>query len=310
MDGSSVGLITQRSIRLLNFGCALCPHYCQVDRQRGDVGRCRAINGLTVATSTPHSGEERCLSGWAGSGMVYTTWCNLSCSFCQNFDLNLLGKGAPMTAQAVASAMLDLQRKGCHNINWVTPTHQMPFLLEALELAREQGLTLPLVYNCGGYELLEALAVLDGVVDVYLPDFKFWDAEKGFRYTKARNYPDAARAAIVEMHRQVGDLVVDERGLAVRGLIVRHLVMPEGVEDAKSILRWIHDTIDPQTSVSLLHNYEPCYRAVNDPVIGRRLHPEEYREVRDFAERLGFSRVWPPISSPALLSEALGGTTP
>ena len=273
--------------------CQLCPHRCEVDRMLGGVGRCRATSGLTIATTMPHPGEERCLSGWAGSGMIYTAWCNLSCSFCQNFTLNLRGQGAPMTAEAVATSMLELQQKGCHNINWVTPTHQMPFLLETLVIARERGLTLPLVYNCGGYESMEALSVLDGIVDIYVPDFKFWDARKGFRHLKAPNYPEAARAAILEMHRQVGDLVLDEKGIAVRGLIVRHLIMPEGVEDACHIPQWIHDHVGPQTAVSLLPNYKPYHRAVGDPVIGRRTRLDEVQAVRDHARRLGFSRLWP-----------------
>lgn len=280
---------------LLAGTCRLCPHYCQVDRLKGEVGRCRVGTGLIVAVAMPHPGEERCLSGWAGSGMIYATWCNLACTFCQNFDINLKGRGAPMASQAVANAMLNLQGKGCHNINWVTPTHQMPFIVEALRMAREQGLTLPLVYNCGGYEAPEALAALDGIVDVYLPDFNYWDPAKGQRYLKARNYPEAARAAILEMHRQVGDLVVDEHGIAVRGLIVRHLVMPDGVEDAMHLLRWIRDHIGPQTAITLNNRYRPYYRAVDDPVIGRRIESDEFKRVRDCAERLGFTRIWSPL---------------
>ena len=198
-----------------------------------------------------------------------------------------------MTADAVATAMLQQQAKGCHNINWVTPTHQVPFLVEALALARDRGLTLPLAYNRGGYESLEALAILEGLVDIYVPDFKFWDRETAFRYTRAAGYPDAARAALLEMHRQVGDLVVDERGLARRGLTVRHLIMPEGVEEARNILRWVRDHLGPQTWISLLPNYRPYHKAVGGPVIGRRTRRDEVQAVRDHAHRLGFTRIWP-----------------
>ena len=282
--------------------CDLCPRRCGAHRLAGETGVCGAALKPRVFVWNLHRGEEPPVSGTRGSGTVFFSGCNLTCCYCQNYPLSQLRHGHELTTHDLAGALLELQAKGAHNINFVTPSHQVPQLLAALYDARLRGLHIPIVYNTSSYDDRSTLALLDGVVDIYLADLRYTDDAVALQLSGVSDYVTTAEQAIVEMHRQVGDLVVDERGIAVRGLIVRHLVMPEGVEDAKNILRWIHDTIGPQTSVSLLHNYEPCHRAVDDPVIGRRLRPEEYREVRDLAEHLGFSRVWPPISSSFPLS--------
>ena len=206
--------------------CKLCPRECRVDRTTRKRGFCRTGDKPFVSSWGPHFGEERPLVGSRGSGTIFFGYCNLGCIFCQNYDISHLGQGSEMSVERLAEVMLELQGMGCHNINLVTPTHQMPMILRALSIAAEQGLAVPIVYNCGGYESLEAIKLLDGVVDIYMPDFKYADPEMAFRYSKAKDYPAVAKAAIKEMHRQVGDLVMDETGVASRGLLVRHLLLP------------------------------------------------------------------------------------
>jgi putative pyruvate formate lyase activating enzyme len=265
-----------------------------VHRRSGELGLCSAGDQLSVAAAFPHFGEEWPLSGRRGSGAIFISWCNLLCQFCQSWEVNHHGEGEPVSARELAEIMLDLQGRGCHNINFVTPTHYAPQLIAALPWAIEQGFHLPLVYNCGGYESLEVTRLLDGIVDIYLPDIKFLDPSASGRYLAgAADYPTVVRTVLKEMHRQVGDLVLDAHGIAQRGLIVRHLVMPGLTQDSRAILRFIADELSPQTYVNIMDQYRPCFQAGRSPEIARRTTPAEHGAVVEMAHRLGLHRGLP-----------------
>ena len=278
--------------RSLLSPCRLCPRECKVDRLGGERGVCKAGAGAEVSSANDHHGEEPPLSGRRGSGTIFFTHCNLRCAFCQNYPISHLGNGEPATASELADMMLKLQRRGCHNINFVTPTHIMPFILEALPLAVKKGLKVPLVYNCGGYESLAALKILDGIVDVYLPDMKYNDSQAAERFSRAKDYVEKNRAAIKEMHRQVGDLELDDEGLARRGLIIRHLVLPRGLAGSAGVLEFIAREVSPNTAISLMSQYFPAYQAFDHPEIARRLAPGEYAEAVKVMRRLELSEGW------------------
>jgi putative pyruvate formate lyase activating enzyme len=276
--------------RLLG-SCTICPRDCRVNRRSGELGLCKAGDQLMLAAAFPHFGEEPPLSGQGGSGAIFVSWCNLLCQFCQSWEVNHRGEGVPVNARELAGIVLDLQDRGCHNINFVTPTHYAPQLIAALPLAIEQGFRLPLVYNCGGYESLEVIQLLDGIVDIYLPDIKFLDPSASARYLDgAADYPTVVRAVVKEMHRQVGDLVLDERGIAQRGLIVRHLVMPGMTWDSDAILHFIAGELSPQTYVNIMDQYRPCFQAGRSPEIARRTTSAEHHAVVEIAHRLGLHR--------------------
>lgn len=262
--------------------CRLCPRECHVDRISGELGFCRTGARASVASFHPHFGEEAPLVGSAGSGTIFFSSCNLFCSFCQNFEISHLGEGKEADPYDLAAMMLHLMKRGCHNINFVTPSHVIPQILQALVIAVEQGLNIPLVYNSGGYDRAETLKILDGIFDIYMPDFKFWEETWATRFCRASDYRVQATAAIREMHRQVGDLVMDEAGIAVRGLLVRHLVMPHGIANTTGIMTFLTETISPDTYVNVMAQYHPCGTAISDPMINRRITPEEYATaVRD-----------------------------
>ncbi|HID54928.1 TPA: radical SAM protein [Candidatus Poribacteria bacterium] len=271
--------------------CRLCPRECGVNRLEGDVGVCRCGLQIKVSSAGPHFGEEPELVGIGGSGTIFLTSCNLKCIFCQNYEISWLGEGYGCSIESVAQMMLSLQRRGCHNINLVTPTHFMPQLLEAIYLASKEGLELPIVYNCGGYESLEALRILDGVVDIYMPDLKYGDNAPGARYSGVKDYFDRAKEAIKEMHRQVGDLKVDRFGIAKRGLIIRHLVMPNNVARTDKVLKFIASEISPHSYVNVMDQYRPTFRANLYPEINRRITRSEYLEALSLAKSL---IVWHP----------------
>jgi putative pyruvate formate lyase activating enzyme len=274
--------------------CTLCPRDCRVHRRGGERGLCNAGDQLFVAAAFPHFGEESPLSGQRGSGAIFISWCNLLCQFCQSWEVNHRGEGVPVNARELAGIMVDLQSRGCHNINFVTPTHYAPQLIAALPWAIEQGFRLPLVYNCGGYESLEVTRLLDGIVDLYLPDIKFLDPSASDRYLDgAADYPTVVRTILKEMHRQVGDLVLDAHGIAQRGLIVRHLVMPGLTQDSQAILRFIADELSPQTYVNIMDQYRPCFQAGRFPEIAHRTTPVEHGAVVEMARRLGLHRGLP-----------------
>ncbi len=277
------------SLRLAR--CELCPRCCLVDRSHGRRGGCRTGARAAVASYGPHFGEEAPLVGMGGSGTIFFSHCNLLCVFCQNHEISHQGEGVAVTDGQLAAMMLSLQKQGCHNINLVTPSHVAPQILAALVPAAERGLAVPLVYNSSGYERVETLRLLEGVVDIYLPDFKFWERESGRRYATASDYPDLAKAAVREMHRQVGDLVIGDDGLARRGLLVRHLVMPGGVGEAGAIMRFLAEEISPETYVNLMDQYRPCWRAGEFPPIDRSLAHEEYLEALRLALQAGLVRI-------------------
>jgi putative pyruvate formate lyase activating enzyme len=269
--------------------CRVCPRDCEVNRLVDEQGICRTGRYARVSSYFPHHGEEDCLRGWNGSGTIFFSWCNLRCVFCQNFDLSHRGEGVLVSPEQLARMMLHLQALGCHNINLVTPEHVVPQVLEALVIAVEGGLRLPIVYNTSAYDSMESLRLLDGVVDIYMPDFKVWDAEKAHRYLKARDYPEVARRTIREMHRQVGVLKFDEYGLAKRGVLVRHLVMPGDVARTEQILRFLAEEIAPDTYVNVMAQYRPAgmVSAERYAEINRRITSQEYWRAVRLAEQIG-----------------------
>jgi putative pyruvate formate lyase activating enzyme len=242
--------------------CRTCPRDCQVDRLTGKAGFCRTGRHAIVSSAFAHHGEEDCLRGWRGSGTIFFSMCNLGCIFCQNWDISHRPSGQEVDAAKLADLMLALQSEGCHNINLVTPSHVAPQLVEALALAIERGLRLPVVYNTSAYDSVNTLRLMDGLIDIYMPDFKFWRAETANQLTAAGDYPERARDAIREMHRQVGVLKLSADGLACRGVLVRHLVMPGQVAESRAIFRWLATEISPDTYVNIMAQYTPAYAAV------------------------------------------------
>jgi putative pyruvate formate lyase activating enzyme len=252
---------------------------------------CGTGNRAIVASYDPHFGEERPLVGKNGSGTIFFGGCNLLCIFCQNYDLSHETAGVEWSPEHLSSAMLSLQKMGCHNINFVTPSHVVPQILSGVEQAIADGLRLPLVYNSSGYDKVDTLKLLDGVFDIYMPDFKFWDSEVAQRLCKAADYPQVAQEALREMHRQVGDLETDNQGIARRGLLVRHLVLPGGVAGTRSIMRFLNNEISPHTYVNIMAQYRPCGEAHRDPDVSRSIRTEEYEEALDMARQEGISRL-------------------
>jgi putative pyruvate formate lyase activating enzyme len=270
--------------------CDLCARYCRVDR-RERHGACRTGELARVASFGPHLGEEDPLRGWRGSGTIFFSWCNLRCQYCQNHDISQSPAGQEQPAETLAAIMMRLQASGCHNINFVSPSHVVAQILEALVLAAEEGLRLPLVYNTGGYDSPEALGLLDGVIDIYMPDMKYSDAKIGRRYSKIGGYPEVNRAAVREMHRQVGDLVLDDRGIAQRGLLVRHLVLPHNLAGTAEILRFLAEEISENTYLNLMDQYRPAYRASEHPPLSRPITHEEYARAVKLARKVGLDRL-------------------
>ena len=256
--------------------CTLCPRKCKVDRHSGQTGICKTGELAYISSYNPHFGEEAPLVGTRGSGTIFFTHCNLMCIFCQNYDISHEGFGAAVSAEQLATIMLDLQSSGCHNINFVTPSHVATQILDAVEIAAERGLRIPLVYNTGGYDNVATLELLEDVIDIYMPDFKFWNPEVAATTCDAEDYPDVARKALVEMHRQVGDLVVDESGIARRGLLIRHLVLPERLAGTREIMKFIANNISPNSYVNIMTQYRPCGRAA------------EIKELSKFPSRVDF----------------------
>lgn len=271
--------------------CTACPRQCHVDRTAGETGYCRTGPGPFVASWGPHFGEERPLVGRGGSGTIFFGNCNLGCIFCQNYTISHGGESREITCEDLAEVMLSLERTGCHNINLVTPTHQVPAIVRAVMIAAERGLSVPLVYNCGGYESIETLRLLDRIVDIYMPDFKYADADTARRYSDAEDYPIVAQEAIREMHRQVGDLVVDERKIALRGLLIRHLVLPGGFAGTERVVKFIAEEISRNTYLNVMDQYHPCYKAWDHPEISRRITSLEYEQAVACARKAGIKRI-------------------
>ncbi len=272
--------------------CRLCPRECGVNRLRGERGFCGASSHLYISSFSPHFGEERPLVGRGGSGTIFMTHCGLRCMFCINWDIAHEGNGSRTTIEQFAEMMIALQRRGCPNINIVTPTHYSAHVLKALDIAARRGLRIPLVYNTHGWERLEVLHVLDEVVDIYLPDFKYADQNMAAQYSSgARSYPDITRQALLEMHRQVGVAIPAVNGLIYRGLMIRHLVMPNNVSGTREVLRWIAQHLPRNTYVNIMSQYRPAYRAGEFPAIARRITREEYEDAIRWAKEFGLTNL-------------------
>jgi putative pyruvate formate lyase activating enzyme len=273
--------------------CRLCPRRCGVNRLKGMRGFCRAPGAtLVVSASHPHFGEERPLVGEGGSGTIFLTHCNLRCVFCQNWDISQLGRGFERNISELAEMMLHLQKIGCHNINFVTPTHYSAHILKALDIATERGLRLPIVYNSSGWERLEIVKLLDGIVDIYLPDIKYWDSDMSAKYSsKAKSYPEITREAILEMHRQVGVAKPAKDGIMQRGLMIRHLVMPNNIGGSEKIMEWIAKNLPKDTYVNIMVQYTPVYKAYDYPKISRRITREEYKRAVKKAKEMGLTNL-------------------
>jgi len=280
----------EEALSHLGPSCTVCPRLCKgVDRRANQFGVCKVGRHARVASAFPHFGEEDVLRGWQGSGTIFFSWCNLRCVFCQNFEVSQNGDGQELDAWDLARLMIRLQKKGCHNINFVTPEHVVPQIVEALPLAIDMGLRLPLVYNTSSYDSLDSLQIMDGLVDVYMPDFKLWSEEMSRQYLSATNYPQVARQVISEMHRQVGELKVDVEGLALRGVLIRHLVMPGRLDDTRQIVRWTAD-LSRDSYLNLMDQYYPAWKAKTNPrftEINRRITRPEMAEAESLARAAG-----------------------
>ena len=281
----------ERALELLQ-ACKVCPRSCKVNRLQDKIGVCKIRRHAVVSSHFPHHGEEDCLRGWKGSGTIFFTGCNLRCVFCQNFDISWQVRGTPAPPRVLATMMLELQAQGCHNINLVTPEHVAPQIVEALPFAIERGLRLPLVYNTSAYDSMETLALLDGLVDIYMPDFKYWDSEMARKYSRAPDYPEVARRVLKEMHRQVGDLEIAHNGLARRGLLVRHLVMPGDAAGTQAVMQWLADELSPETYVNVMGQYYPAGKVsrFDHTEINQRLTPAEFERAANAAWRAGLRR--------------------
>jgi putative pyruvate formate lyase activating enzyme len=279
--------------KILN-SCNLCPRRCRVNRIAGETGVCKTAKQAWVSSYNPHFGEEAPLVGTHGSGTIFFTHCNLLCLFCQNFDISHEGYGQEVSDMQLAAMMVALQQQGCHNINFVTPSHVVPQILSALEIAIQQGLFVPLVYNSGGYDLPATLRLLEGVFDIYMPDFKFWDPEVAESACQAKDYPEIACSALREMHRQVGDLKVSENGIAQKGLLIRHLVLPGGLAGTREIMRFIAREISTNSYVNIMSQYRPCGRAAEIKGLNALLSPADFQTALQQAAAEGITRLDKP----------------
>jgi putative pyruvate formate lyase activating enzyme len=287
------GLLEEKIVKAQKLleSCTVCPRDCNVNRLEGERGFCRADFLPKVSSASPHFGEERPLVGFHGSGTIFLTHCNLGCSFCQNYSISHLDEGEEIPIERLSRMMMTMQSLGCHNINFVSPTHYVPQILAALPEAIALGLTVPLVYNTGGYDAVETLKLLDGVFDIYMPDFKYSAGETAEEYSQARDYPLVAKQAIKEMFRQVGDLVLDERGIALRGLLIRHLVLPLGLAGTADVMQFLAQEISENTYVNIMAQYYPCGDIPPGSPLSRRISRLEYNEAVAIAKKAGITRL-------------------
>lgn len=267
--------------------CTVCPRNCKVNRLKDEKGYCGMGRELVISSYGPHFGEEDVLVGRNGSGTIFLTGCNLGCIFCQNYDISHLKSGYVVSKEKFVDIMLALQKQGCHNINFVTPTHFTPQIIDVVALAKDKGLKIPLIYNCGGYESIETLKLLDGIIDIYMPDIKFMDADVAGKFCNAPDYPEIVKKALLEMHRQVGDLTMDDSGVARKGLLVRHLVLPNGLAGTKEAMHFIATRISKDTYVNIMDQYRPMHKAMSVPELDRTITTEEYNEAIDIAKNQG-----------------------
>lgn len=292
LETYSRGILDERlgELATLLTPCTLCPRKCMADRKGGGRGYCNAPYEIYISSAVPHFGEEDPLTGIKGSGTIFLTHCNLRCAFCQNYETSILGEGIACSSAALSDVMINLQDRGCHNINFVTPTHYVPQIVRALVPAIEKGLTIPLVYNTSGYDSPEVIELLDGIFDIYMPDIKFLDRRLSSRYCRADDYPGIVAAVVKEMHRQVGDLVTDENGIATRGLIIRHLMMPSCADDTKAVLDFIASEVSSGSYVNIMAQYRPCHQAAEFPEITRGITSTEHEKAISYARSIGLIR--------------------
>lgn len=282
--------ILQEELEILNK-CTICPHNCSINRNTGKTGRCKSGNKVKIGLYSTHDFEEPCISGENGSGTVFFSNCNMNCVYCQNYEISQKGKGKEISIEDLAEIFLKQQEKNCENINLVTPTSYVPQIIEALKIAKKKGLNIPIVYNTNGYENVKTIKMLDGFIDIYLPDLKYAENKKAKKYSKIDNYFEIATSAILEMIKQVGKPEFDENGIMKKGVIIRHLVLPENIENSKKVLKWISDNIPKEIYISIMAQYFPTYKAKEDEKykeIGRKLSKEEWKEIEDYVEELGF----------------------
>ncbi|MDD5635141.1 MAG: radical SAM protein [Atribacterota bacterium] len=272
--------------------CILCPHQCGVDRISGQKGFCRSTGQIEISSFNAHFGEEPPISGINGSGTIFFSNCTLRCVYCQNYPISQLGHGNKISVSELSQIMLDLQKRKCHNINLVTPTHFVPQIISAIKKARSGGLCLPIVYNTSGYESVETLQLLDGIVDIYLPDIKYSDDKLAEKYSKATNYSLVNKKALQEMYRQVGNLKVDRKGIAISGLIIRHLVLPGKLSGTEKVLNWIAENISKEAYISLMAQYFPAFQALEYPELSRRITRNEYKKAKEIFDRCGLVNGW------------------
>lgn len=288
------GQLASRVEKLMAYyeSCHLCPRDCRVNRLKGETGVCRATTRVKISSAFPHFGEERPLVGKGGSGTIFFSNCALRCIFCQNYTISIEGEGVEITDEQLAETMLKVQGFGCHNINLVTPTHYVPNIVRAVHIASRRGLRIPLVYNTSGYEKLDVLELLDGIIDIYLPDLKYMRPEFAAKYSSgAYNYPFYAKMAIKEMHRQVGELSLDTQGIARRGVILRHLILPHRISGAEEFVQFVANELSPTTYVNLMGQYRPEYKASEFPELNRRITRREYQEALVWARQAGLTRL-------------------
>jgi len=290
---AATGLLKQKTLKAREIlsDCRLCPRKCHVNRLSGQLGICKTGERAWVSSYHPHFGEEEPLVGKNGSGTIFITHCNLLCNFCQNFDISHQGLGHEVSDAQLAHMMLSLQDSGCHNINFVTPSHVVPQILSATAIAVKQGLTVPLIYNTSGYDSVDTLKLLEDVIDIYMPDFKFWDPKVADMTCKAPDYPEMARSAILEMHRQVGDLIISESGIAMRGLLIRHLVLPEGLAGTAEIMAFIAKEISKNSYVNIMPQYRPLGNADNIKALSGYISPRVFQDALLIARREGITRL-------------------
>lgn len=279
-----------KNLKQMLQNCVLCPHQCGVNRLEGERGYCKTLENVVVSAAQPHFGEEDELVGRYGSGTIFFSHCNLGCIFCQNYEISHCGEGEEVDADELAKMMLYLQKKGCHNINLVSPGHIIPQITEAIFIGAKNGLNIPIVYNSNGYDLKDTLRLLEGIVDIYMPDIKFYDDNIGEKYLEVKNYYTIAKAAVKEMHRQVGDLKIDDRNIAYKGLLIRHLVMPENLAGTEKIMKFIGEEISKDTYVNIMAQYYPAYKAYEINELSRRIDRNEYEIAVDSAEMAGLRR--------------------
>ncbi|WP_457635877.1 radical SAM protein [Persephonella sp.] len=286
------GLLGEKVEKAYSFleECSVCPHNCGINRLKDEKGFCKTGLNVRISSFFPHHGEEFPIRGYGGSGTIFISYCNMRCVYCQNYEISHLGEGREYTPEEIAGIMLYLQEERCHNINWVTPSHVVPQLLKALYIAVKKGLKIPIVYNTSSYDSPEIIKLLDGIIDIYLPDLKYLNDQHGKKYSKVKDYPDTAKEVIRLMYKQVGDLKTDERGIAYRGILVRHLVLPEGISTTKKVLDFLR-SLSPNMHVNIMAQYYPYYKAFEYPELSRRITELEYREAVEYALQIGLKVV-------------------